>query len=108
MKVGNVVIRRCCRAVAVDQAVRHTDVIVGEVQRFGRRTVGDRFAKQLILIVSPFPGSTEISPSSRGAWKDKTSSVCNIGSPIGVDLLEISDILVREGTVCGVDYHGRI
>ncbi len=53
-------------------------------------------------------GSTEISPSSRGAWKDKTSTVCNIGSPIGVDLLEISDILVREGTVCGIDYHGRI
>ena len=104
MEVGNVVIGRCCRAVVVDQAVGHTDVIVGEIQRFGRRTV----AKQLILIVSPFPGSTEISPSSRGAWKDKTSTVCNIGSPIGVDLLEISDILVREGTVCGIDYHGRI
>ena len=108
MEVGNVVIGCCCRAVVINQTIRHTDVIVGEVQRFGRRAVGDRFAKQLILIVSPFPGSTEISPSSRGAWKDKTSTVCNIGSPIGVDLLEISDILVREGTVCGIDYHGRI
>ena len=108
MEVGNVIIRCGCAAIVIGQIVWHPDVVVGEDQRFGRRAVGDRFAKQLILIVSPFPGSTEISPSSRGAWKDKTSTVCNIGSPIGVDLLEISDILVREGTVCGIDYHGRI
>ena len=65
LEVGNVVIGCCCRAVVINQAVRHTDVIIGEVQRLGRRTV----AKQLILIVSPFPGSTEISPSSRGREK---------------------------------------
>lgn len=55
--------------------------------------------------VSRLDGDISAEP---GAWKDKTSTVCNIGSPIGVDLLEISDILVREGTVCGIDYHGRI
>lgn len=47
MEVSNVVIRRCCRAVVVDQTIWHTDVIVGEVQRFGRRTVRDRFPQEL-------------------------------------------------------------
>ena len=47
MEVGNVVIGCCCRAVVVDQTVRHADVIISEIQRFGRRTVRNGFPQQL-------------------------------------------------------------
>ena len=47
MEVGNVVIRRCCRAVVVDQAVRISSVIVNKIQRSGRFALGDGFPQQL-------------------------------------------------------------
>ena len=47
LKVGNVIICRCCRAVVVDQAVRISSVIVNKIKRSGRFALGDRLPQQL-------------------------------------------------------------
>ena len=46
LKVGNIIICCRCRAVVIGQAVRHPDVVVGEVQRLGRAALGDGFPQQ--------------------------------------------------------------
>lgn len=47
MEVNNVITGRYRRTVAVGQTVRHADVIISEIQRFGRCTIRDRFPQQL-------------------------------------------------------------
>lgn len=47
LQICNVIIRFRCRAVVINQAVGHPGVVVGEVQRFGCRSVGDRFPQEL-------------------------------------------------------------
>ena len=76
LEIGNVIIGRCCRTVAIDQAVRHTDVVVVEVQRFGDCAVRDCFPQQFaqsidILVGSLILGSAEISPPSRMCGKTR-------------------------------------
>ena len=34
-------------AIVINQTIRHTDVVISEIKRLGRRAVGNRFAKQL-------------------------------------------------------------
>ena len=47
LKVGNVIIGCRCRAIVIGQTVRHPDVVVVEVQRFGDCAVRNRFPQQL-------------------------------------------------------------
>ena len=46
LKVGNIIVCCRCRPVVIGQAVRHPDVVVGEVQRLGRAALGDGFPQQ--------------------------------------------------------------
>ena len=47
LEIGNVIIGRCCRAVAIDQAIRISSVIVNKIQRSSRFALGDRFPQQI-------------------------------------------------------------
>lgn len=62
MEVGNVVIGCCCRAIVIDQAVRHADVIISEIQRFGRCAVRDRLPQQLAARVDILVGFAVFRP----------------------------------------------
>ena len=87
LEIGNVITLRCCRAVVVDQAVRHPDVVISEIKRLGRRTVGDCFAKQLparvdVLVdfaVSRLDGDISVEPGGVGkrSFLQKKGTICS-------------------------------
>ena len=56
MEIGNVVIRRCCRAVVIGQTVWYPDVVVGKVECFCCFTLGDRLPQQLSTSVDVLVG----------------------------------------------------